>query len=198
MGMRVKRWRIMMISIGIVIVMLGLLLLARNSYLILFTNSLEVSSFVNHEGDYSADILDNNNRVANIFVRFPTLVYNGLTEIPATVSIWHQESTKLKSLELTFSSQEFLSVALNVPGGFPWPNLEFHHTSDSKGVLFHVADLGFQGTGTVTLDFFIEMQSSQKTLSFNLYAHLTMQKDAPFTFSREVAESQVDVQTSRA
>jgi hypothetical protein len=186
-----------MISIGIVIVMIGLLLLAWNSYLILFTHSLEVSPFVNHEGDYSADVLDKNNRVANIFVRFPSLVYDGLTEIPVTVSIWHQESTELKSLELTFSSQEFLSVALNVPGGFPWPNLEFHRTSNSKGVLFHVADLGFQGTGTVTLDF-IEMQSSQKTLGFNLNAHLTMQKDAPFTFSKEVAESQVNVQTSRA
>lgn len=78
-----------MISIGIIIVMSGLLLLAWNSYLVLFTNPLEVSPFVNHEGDYSADVLDNNNRVANIFVRFPSLVYSGLTEIPATVSVWH-------------------------------------------------------------------------------------------------------------
>ena len=198
MGVNVKRWKIMTISIGIVLVISGLVLLAWNSYLILFTNSLEVSPFVNDGGDYSADVLDNGNRVADIFVRFPSLVYSGLTEIPATVSVWHQEGTMLKSLELTFSSQQFLSVALNVPEGSPWPNLEFHHTSDSKSVLLHVADLGIQGTGTITLDFFIEMQSSQQTLSFTLYAHLTMQKDAPFTFSRQVAESQVDIQTNRA
>lgn len=198
MSANARRWRRILILIGVIMIFSGLFSLAWNSYLIVFTNSLQVTEFSIREGDYSADVLDNGMRVADFFVRFPNLVYGGLTEIPARVSIWHEQGTKLKSLKLVFSSDDFLSVALHVPEGYPWPNIEFHRTSDSKGVLFYVADLGFQGTGTVTLEFFVEMQTNRQRLDFNVYFQVTMQKEAPLTFIREVAEAQADIQTLRA
>jgi len=198
MSANARRWRRISILIGVIMIFSGLFSLAWNSYLIVFTNSLQVAEFSIREGDYSADILDNGKRVADFFVRFPNLVYGGLTEIPAMVSIWHEQGTKLKSLKLVFSSDDFLSVALDVPEGYPWPNIEFHRTIDSKGILFYVADLGFQGTGTVTLEFFVEMQTNRQRLDFSVYFQITMQKEAPLTFSREAAEAQADIQTLRA
>lgn len=184
--------------IGAIMILSALFILAWNSYLILFTNSLQVSEFDVREGDYRADVLKDGQRVADLFVRFPPLVYGGLTEIPARISIWHEQGTQLKSLKLVFSSDEFLSVALNAPEGYPWPNVEFHYTSNSRDIIFYVADLGFQGTGTVTLDFFVEMQSNRQRLNLNLYFQITMQNEAPLTFSREIAEAQVDIQALRA
>lgn len=197
MSASARRWRRLSILIGVIMIFSGLFSLAWNSYLIVFTNSLQVSEFSIREGDYSADVVDNGKRVADFFVRFPSLVYGGLTEIPAMVSVWHEQGTKLKSLKLVFSSDDFLSVAMQVPEGYPWPNIEFHRTSDSKGVLFYVADLGFQGTGTVSSEFLVEMQSSRQRLDFNVYFQIAMQKEAPLTFSREAAEAQVDIQALR-
>lgn len=198
MSTKFRGWGRITILVGVIMIASALFVLAWNSYLILFTNSLQVSEFNVENGDYSADVLDDGNRVADFFVRFPRLVYGELTEIPTRISIWHEQGAKLKSLRLIFSSSDFLSIALEVPEGYPWPNIEFHRTSDSRGALFYVADLGIQGTGTVTLDFFVEMQSNRQRLDLNVYFQITMQKEAPLTFSREVAEAQVDIQTFRA
>ena len=193
-----RRWRRISILIGVTMIFLGVFILAWDSYLIAFTNVLMVSKFVNRQGDYIADVLDNSLRVADILIRLPSFVYGDVTQIPLTVSIWHELGTKLKSLRLTFSSDEILSIALDVPGGYPWPNLEFHHTEDGKGVLFYVADLGLQGSGTVTPEFLVEMASNKQRLNLNVTVQLIMQREAPFTFHREIAEAQVDAQALRA
>lgn len=180
-------------------ILAGLFALAWNSNLIVFTRSLQVNGFEpSGDGDYSADVIDGDVRVANIFVRFPSLVYGGLTRVPMRVSVWHESDTHLHSLKFVFSSNDFLSIALEVPDGYPWSSLEFHRTSDMKGVAFHVADLGIQGTGTVTLDFLVEMPSSQQGINFSFYAQITMQKDAPLAFSQQVAEAQTSIESKRA
>ncbi len=198
MSIRFRGWGKITTLVGAIMIASALFILAWNSYLIVFTNSLQVSEFSVENGDYSADVLDDGNRVADFFVRFPRLVYGGLTEIPTRISIWHEQGTRLKSLKLIFSSNDLLSIALDVPEGYPWPNIEFHRTSDSRGTLFYVSDLGLQGTGTVTLDFFVEMQSNRQRLDLNVYFQITMQSDAPLTFSRDIAEAQVDIQALRA
>jgi len=194
-SMHVRRWSIIGASVGVFMILSGLFVLAWNSAFIVFTRRLEVSDFTDHGGDYGANVLDYDIRVASIAIRVPSLAYS--STIPALVSIWHERGTMLKSLKLVFSSSDFFSMALEVPGGYPWPSVEFHRTSDDKGVLFYAADLGFQGTGTVTLEFSLEMQSTQRRLDLNVYVQFTMQKDAPFTFSRQVAEAQLNTQTLR-
>jgi hypothetical protein len=180
-------------------ILAGLFALAWNSNFTVFTRSLQVSEFEYDGGDnYSADVLDGDVRVANIYVRFPNLVYSSLTRVPMRVSIWHESNTQLHSLKVVFSSDDFLAIALEVPDGYPWPSLEFHRTSEMKGVIFYAADLGFQGTGTVTLDFLVEIPSSQQRINFNFYAQITLQKDAPLAFSRQVAEAQTSIESKRA
>jgi hypothetical protein len=45
-----------------------------------------------------------------------------------------------------------------------WPETQFRHTDDSRGVVYSVGDLGFFGTGTLTLNFMLA-QFSQPTNS---------------------------------
>lgn len=195
-----RPWTVVAICLGVVMILAGLIALAWNSSFIIFTRSLQVNRFEsNGDGDYSADVLDGNVRVAGIFVRFPSLVYGGLTRVPMRVSIWHESDMQLHSLKLTFSSNNFLQIALEVPDGYPWSSLEFHRMkSDMNRVEFYVADLGIQGTGTVTLDFLVEMSSSQQTMNFDFYAQITMQKNAPLVFSRQIAEAQTSIEYTRA
>ena len=195
-----RPWTIIAVSTGVVMVLAGLFAWAWNSNLIVFTRSLQVNGFEpNGDGDYSADVIDSDVRVANIFVRFPSLVYGGLARVPMRVSIWHESDTHLHSLKFVFSSNDFLSIALEVPDGYPWSSLDFHRTkSDMKGVEFYVADLGIQGTGTVTLDFLVEMPSSQQRINFSFYAQITLQKNAPLAFLRQVAEAQTSIESTRA
>lgn len=71
MSRRFRGWSRVTIVIGAIMILSALFVLAWNSYLILFTNSLQVSEFDVQEGDYSADVLQDDQRVADLFVRFP-------------------------------------------------------------------------------------------------------------------------------
>lgn len=186
------RWKQTAILTGTILILSGLFALAWNSCLIVFTRSLQVTEFVRlYEEGYAANVTDYDIRVADIFVRVPRLVHG--STIPVLVSIWHEQGTRLNSLKLVFSSVDIFSMSLEVPDGYP--SLEFRRASDGKGVLFYVSDLGFQGTGTVTLKFFIEFYKER--LDLDVHVQFTMQKDAPLTFSRQVAEAQVNTQTQR-
>jgi uncharacterized membrane protein len=193
-----RRWWMILALIGVVVVALGLLVLAWSSQLIVSSSYLQVSGWTQGDGSYSADFLDHNATVGGITVIGSNLVTLGATEIPVTVSIWHDWGTDVKSVELVFSSNVLVpKVALSVLEGGPWPNVQFHRTSDGTGVLFKVADLGDMGKGTVTLGFFFE-DYEQYNITYNIYFQLTLQNGAPFTFSNEVAETQVSIQYSRA
>nr|MDO8132618.1 hypothetical protein [Candidatus Njordarchaeum guaymaensis] len=195
-----RPWIAVAISLGVVMILAGLIALAWNPTFIIFARSLQVTAFESDgDGEYAADILDGNVRIADIVACFPSLVYGDLTRVPMRVSIWHESDMLLHSLKLTFSSDDFLQIALEVPDGYPWPSLEFHRMeSDMNGVEFCVADLGIQGTGTVTLEFLVEMPPSQQTMNFDFYAQITMRKNAPLVFSQQIAEAQTDIESARA
>lgn len=194
-----RRWWMILALVGVVVVALGLLVLAWSSQLIVSSSYLQVSGWTQDNGQCSAEFLDHDATVGGITVIGSNLVTLGATEIPVTVSIWHDWGTDVKSVELVFSSNVLVpNVALAVLEGSPWPSVQFHRVSDGTGVLFYAADLGFMGTGTVTLGFFIEMDYGQQSMNCNFYFRLTLQNGAPFTFSNEVAETQVSIQYSRA
>jgi hypothetical protein len=172
--------------------------LAWNSLQTVSPSYLQVSAFTLRFGWYGADVLYHNATVAEIGVLDAETVPSNLNEIPVTVSISHEWGTDLKSLELIFSSNPVLSVALGVLEGSPWPPVQFQHTSDGTGVLFNVADLGFMGTATVTLNFLVEMDTGQQSMNYNIYFQLGIQNAGHFTFSKGVAEAQLNIQLTRA
>jgi len=197
-NMNVKRWSRIAALFGVIVLALGLFMLAWNSYLIVSTQSLNVTPFIllHEDGGYAANVTDSGNLdVAHIYVRIPRLVYSSATSIPILVSIWHEEGTKLNSLKLVFSSSEILSMALEVAGGYPGSGLEFHRTSDGRGVVFNVANLGFYGTGTVEVEFLTQFYEDR--LDLDVFVQFTMQRDAPLTFSRQVIEATVNTETHR-
>jgi len=194
-----KRKFVILTLIGVIVVVSALVTLAWNSLQNVSPSYLQVSAFTHQDnGWYSADVLYNNATLAEIGVLDSETVPNGVTEIPVTVSIWHEGGTDLKSLELIFSSNSVLSVALSVLEGSPWPTVQFQRTSDGTGVLFNAADLGLMGTATVTLKFLVEMDTAQQSMNYNIYFQLGIQNTGQFTFSNGVAETQLNIQLNRA
>jgi len=183
--------------IGVVVVASGLVVLAWSSQLIVSSSYLEVSGWTQDNGQCSAEFLDHSATVGGITVIGSNLVTLDATEIPVTVSIWHNWGTNVKSVELIFSTDGIPNVALAVLEGSPWPSVQFHRLSDGTGVLFYAGGLASMGMGTVTLGFFIEMYG-QQSMNYNIYFKLILQNGASFTFSNQVVETQVSIQYSRA
>jgi hypothetical protein len=197
-----RRRFLILASICVIVVASALGVLAWNSLQTFSPTYLQVSAFTQpiQFGWYGADVLYRNATVAEIGVLDSETVPSNLTEIPVKVSISHEWGTDLTSLELIFSSSSNpgLSVALGVLEGSPWPSVQFQRTSDGTGVLFNVADLGSMGTATVTLNFLVEMDTSQQSMNYNIYFRFGIQNAGHFTFSNGVAEAELDIQLTRA
>jgi hypothetical protein len=117
------------------------------------------------------------------------------------VSIQQEPATRLGSLRLTF---EHLSpgpvtpppmVALAPPPGFPWPAIEFHTNRNAEAVVLNVPDLGEQGQGTVTLDFYLGPALNQPELPETLLVSLdfTLRGDQLLTLTQRRGQAEVDV-----
>ena len=178
-----------------ILVVLGISLLcgvisASSLEKFIFTENLHVEEFRSiHEDSYGADILDSGVRVADIYIRAEHPAPQTL-DVPVLVSIWHSEETELDSLFLKFSGIDYIEVYLEVPGG-SWPPIHFHQSSDGKGAIFEVDDLGFQGTGTVTLQFLLTPLSEQH--SFHLEARFSMHKKAFMQLTRQEASAHTEI-----
>lgn len=148
----------------------------------IFTENLQVEEFKPiHADSYAANIFDDGVRVADIYIRAEHPAPQAL-DVPVLVSIWHSEETELDSLSLKFSGTEYIQAYLEVPGG-SWPSIHFQQTSDGKGAIFKVDDLGFQGTGTVTLQFRLMPFSEQQ--SFHFETKFSMHKKAFMQLTRQ-------------
>jgi len=170
-----------LLILGISLV-LGVVLVSRLEMFI-FTENLHAEEFKSTSDDsYAADILDGGVKVANIYIRAEHPAPQAL-DVPVLVSIWHSEETELDSLFLKFYGTHYTQVYLEVPGG-SWPSIDFRQTSDGKGASLEVDDLGFQGTGTVTLEFLLRSFDEQHSFYFEVkfsmhkkaFAQLTRQK----------------------
>jgi len=169
--------------------LLGVVLASRLEMFI-FTENLHLEEFKSHSDDsYAADILDGGVRVANIYIRAERPALQAL-DVPVLVSIWHSEETELDSLFLKFYGTHYIQVYLEVPGG-SWPSIDFRQTSDGKGASFEVDDLGFQGTGTVTLEFLLRPFDEQH--SFYFEARFSMHKKALVQLTRQEVWAQAEI-----
>jgi hypothetical protein len=166
--------------------------LASSLEMFIFTVNLHAEEFKSTSDDsYAADILDGGVRVANIYISAEHPATQDL-DVPVLVSIWHLEETELDSLFLKFYGTHYIQVYLEVPGG-SWPPINFQRTSDGKGASLEVDDLGFQGTGTVTLEFLLSPFDEQH--SFYFEARFSMHKKALVQLTRQEVWTQVEIPT---
>lgn len=99
-----------------------------------------------------ANITDDGSRVAGLYIRVERPPPNSMYA-PIYISIPHSEDTELDSMTLTFSmNPNYLPIYMEAPQP-AWPETLFSHTDGNLGVVYSVKDLGFYGTGTVTLHF---------------------------------------------
>jgi len=162
--------------------------------LLIVTERLVVGQFQFDGLGYGAKVFDSSgNDLAHLYIRIPSEVSTAPTRI--LFSIWHAEGTKLDSLTLIFSSDEFFSLALIAPEGFPWPGMDFHKTSDGRGVILSIPDLELQGEGTVTLEFFLQLASDY--LDLNIRIKFSLHREPPFSFTRYTADSSLNVAIER-
>lgn len=156
--------------------------LASSLEMFIFTECLHVEKFKSiSEDSHAADILDNGVRVANIYIRVEHPAPQAF-DVPVLVSIWHLKGTELDSLFLKFSGINYIQIYLEAPRG-SWPPIHFRQSSDGKGTVLEVDDLGFQGTGTVTLQFLLRPFSEQH--SFHFEAGFSMHKKVFMQLTRQ-------------
>ncbi len=173
------------IVLGISLLASGAVVLASNLEKFIFIESLQVEEFRSDDVDsYVAHVLDNGERVANIFVRAEHPRTQTL-DVPVLVSIWHAKDTELDSLSLKFSGETgFIEAYLEVPES-SWPPVHFHHSLDGKGSTLEIHDLGLQGSGTVTLSFLLKAFREQH--SFNFEVKFSMHEKALIQLTRQEA-----------
>jgi hypothetical protein len=119
----------------------------------IFFQNLPVEEFRSlGNDDHAADVTDLGTRISSIFIRVSQPPPNS-TQVPILFSVWHTENTEIDSLSLEFSTYpNYVTVYLEAQqGGFP--RIEFHQSTDARGVIYSVKDLGFYGIGTITMDF---------------------------------------------
>jgi hypothetical protein len=191
MDVKLKIAIVALVVFGVVVT--SAVVVASTLEMFIFTENLDVEEFeatgINGNAR-AADVLDHGARVANIYVRVePQLP--GAFEIPMLVSIWHSEDTEVDYLFLKISGTQHIDVYLEAPAGYPWPLTSFQQSTDGKGAVFEVNDMGIQGTGTVTLQFLMRTFSQQN--SFYFEAKFTMHKEAIIQLTRQQASTYTDI-----
>jgi hypothetical protein len=148
---------------------------AVSSQVFLFTETLRSVPLDAQEGtshsSYDVAFFDQlDQRVAAASVHISRVIPSSTGDhYQMMVSIWHahtgpgtepedlQADTRLRSLRVRINAGAAAStVRLSVPGGSPWePVVRFYRAQQGEGVVLDIPDLGFQGRGTVTLEFLV-------------------------------------------
>jgi hypothetical protein len=96
--------------------------------------------------------------------------------------ISHGEDTRLESVQLGFEfGDRNPQVSFQEPGGSPWEPVTFQRVSDSMGerTVFEVPDMGFQGSGTVVLEFLLgpHYDEAQEPADFRVAFDATLSRE---------------------
>jgi len=147
---------------------------------------------------YHADIIDSGTKVASIYVRVDPPTSN-LGYVNFMFSITPYERTEIDSLSLEFfMDNNYVTMYLETPQG-GWPDIEFHRSSNAKGVVFSVEDLGWFGQSTMERDFMLVQFSSRNytetRITFNM--ELSMHKMTLLQLTALKAQAFVDITIPR-
>jgi hypothetical protein len=160
-----------------------------------FTENLPIEGFrPNGQNANATDVYQNGVRISDIYISAdPVNPQTGL--VPIRFSIWHSTSTELDSLHLKFSAANPMQMYLEMPGGYPWSSINFHQDRDGKSIIFGVDDLGFQGSGTVTLDFLLRPWQDQT--SFQVQIQYSLHVPALLQLTHQAVSTQIEIPIQR-
>jgi hypothetical protein len=88
-----------------------------------------------------------------------------------------------------------MQTYLEMPEGYPWSPIKFHQDHDGQSIIFEVDDLGFQGSGTVTVNFLIRPWQGQT--SFQVEIQYAMHTPAFIQLTHQVVSTQIEIPIKR-
>ena len=161
----------------------------------LFTETLRVGD-VEDEGDgtYHIRLYDARERdivhITFISGMLP-LSWENLTSV--RVSIWHAEGTHIDALHFAFQPTILyhpLQVYLKTPPGGKWNSILTESSGEQQ--VFRFPDLGFYGSGTVTLEFLLRFPPTLTStrITTSLMLHDTK---SPFVFTQQQATTTLSI-----
>jgi hypothetical protein len=114
---------------------------------------------VEDDGETHLRFSESGERIATLSV-MPRGARTDGSVVPATTSLAHRDGTKVTSLTLELRSPPSgggvpADVAVTIPQWKPAPSVELS-SAVSDGAVVDIQDMGGQGEGTVTLDFFVQ------------------------------------------
>jgi len=147
---------------------------------------------VREEADYYAlDFFSDGARVVGAY-----LVVGSWDNISTVkLEIWHEEGADVDEISLTFDPMSSHALALQTPGGYPSPLARFQRATDGRGVIYSIPDVGSQGKGTMTFEFYIRenvlASLNPDTDQIRLHIDFTMHKGG--TFSKTTQHGEGDI-----
>lgn len=201
----------------VVIILIVLAFVAVSSAVFPFRETLRRASLETQEGrtlnEYTVNFFDRQDRrIAAVTVQVMEL--NPSTPMTEDqyrmhVNVWHaheapagtaraedlQEDTYLESLRLYIDAGEASStVRLAVPGGYPWQPMLFHRAQNGDGVVLDIPDLGFQGRGTVALDFLVGDAGLPPPEQFSVDVAFEMYPEQGLKLTKQTGQTTITVQ----
>jgi hypothetical protein len=160
-------------EIKVAIVLLWVLVIAVPSVLIVFSRTetfvfsknLHTTDFVKSDEAYVADVLWGFRDIGHIYVCVENPTPNS-SRRPIVFSISHVNGTELDSLTLRFTTEPYVTSLFLEASSYEWSGAEFHR--DGAGILLSVKDLGWYGTGTITLDFLLDPDPQSSVLGLTV------------------------------
>jgi hypothetical protein len=159
-----RRFRIVIVVLIVIAALVSSILVyasATNTHF--FSRDLQVTDFVVDGYSYAANISDSGVLVGGLSFRIEHSVAN-LTSNRIQFSIWHTDSSQLDSMTLRFSTEPYVIALYLEASSYDWPGARF--TRDNLGVVYSVPNIGWYGSGTVTLDFILDSYEQPPNLGF--------------------------------
>ena len=113
---------------------------------------------------------------------------------PFQLHVWHADGLQTKRLRYvirfpTGPNGPFVDLSYERPDGGPWPAVTFERGDDLGVTIFEMADIGFVGQGSITLDFAAEPGGDRSTLPMTVDALVALSGGG---FGRYVAEGDLE------
>jgi hypothetical protein len=170
---RVTRREIKVVLVAVLVLVVAVpsvLIVFSRTETFIFSKNLHVTDFVRSDEAYVANVLWGFRDIGHIYVRIEKPTPNS-SRRPIVFSISHVDGTELDTLTLRFTADPYVTSLFLKAASYEWSEAEFHR--DGAGILFSVKDLGWYGTGTITLDFLLDPdpQSSVFGLTIDFSMH---------------------------